>query len=660
MGPMRTVHVSACPLDCPDTCSLSVTVEGGRLVGVDAAPVDTALNPLTAGWICRKVKHHARRVHSVERVVTPLVRRGDTATGELVPTGWDEALDLVADRIRDAIDRDGPDAVAPYLYNSSTGTFASSALTPLLFARLGCPDIPHTICAATAGAAWRQVFGTMLSADPLDVEHARLIVVWGANPTVSNTHLLPVINRARAAGATLVVIDPRRTGIAARADLHLAVRPGTDAALGLALAHLLAEGGGVDRAFVAEHATGVDEYLAMTERWTPARAAEACGVPAGDIEALADLVGTVRPAMLRIGWGLERNVAGASGIVAALALWVLAGHFGRQGSGIVQSTSKAAPVDHEHLWPSGVARPERSSVNMNHVGAWLCGELPGRPAPRVLFVQGSNPAVTAVDQLTMLRGLGRPDVFTVVHEQVMTDTAHLADVVLPATTHFEADDVATSYGSFTLQPMPAVLERVGESRTNDEVAAALAIRLGFEATDFDPDPATLAKQVITAPLGPVRAGGATVQFVDTVPSHPGGRARLFDPDSAVPLPVLDDPPAHRHPLTLLTPASSRTVNSIFAEFDPPEVAVTLNPIDAAARGVADGQRVRVHDDRATITMTARVDPAMRAGVCAIPKGLWRRHFPEALTANAFAPAAIDPLAGGACFNDARVEVDRAE
>ncbi len=658
---MRTVHLSACPLDCPDTCSIAVTVEDGRVVGVDAAPVDVALNSLTAGWICKKVKHSDRRVHSAERVMTPLVRRGDKASGPLVPVGWDEALDLVATRIRDAIDLDGPDAVAPYLYNSSTGVLASSALTPQLFARLGCPDISHTICAATAGAAWRQVFGTMLSADPLDVEHARLIVVWGANPTVSNTHLLPVVNRARAGGATLVVIDPRRTGIATRADLHLPVRPGTDAALGLALAHLLAEHDGVDRAFVAEHASGVDEYLAAADGWTPGRAAAVCGVAAGDIERLAELVGSVRPAMLRIGWGLERNRAGASGIIAALALWVLAGHFGRQGSGIVQSTSKAAPVDPARLWPPGVPRRERSSVNMNHVGAWLCGELPDRRPPRVLFVQGSNPAVTAVDQLTMLRGLAREDLFTVVHEQVMTDTACLADVVLPATTHFEADDVATSYGSFTLQALPALIERVGESRTNDELAAALATRLGFDAAEFDPEPGALLGRVLTGAPGRVRAAGATVQFVDTLPSHPDGRACLFAPESAVPVPRVEEPPGDDpHPLTLLTPASNRTVNSIFAEFDPPEVAVTMSPADAATRGVVDGQRVRVHDGRAAITLTARVDPAMREGVCAIPKGLWRRHLPEGLTANAFAPASIDPLAGGACFNDARVEVVWAE
>jgi anaerobic selenocysteine-containing dehydrogenase len=298
---------------------------------------------------------------------------------------------------------------------------------------------------------------------------------------------------------------------------------------------------------------------------------------------------------------------------------------------------------------------------MNQVGAWLCGELAGRHPPRVLFVQGSNPAVTAVDQLTMLRGLASDDLFTVVHEQVLTDTARLADVVLPATTHFEADDVAASYGSFTLQTMPAVIDRVGESRTNDELAAALAARLGFDAAEFDPDPVVLTERMLTAPPGRVRAAGATVQFVDTVPSHPGGRARLCAPESAVPVPTVASVSTDsRYPLTLLTQASSRTVNSIFAEFDPPEVAVTMSPSDAAARGVVDGQQVRVHDDRAAITLIARVDPAMRPGVCAIPKGRWRRHLPEGLTASAFAPATIDPLAGGACFNDARVEVVRAE
>jgi len=459
---------TACPLDCPDTCSLAVTVEDGRLTAVDAAPG----NPLTAGYICHKVKHHARRVYGPERIMTPLVRTGPKGSGAFRQASWDEAIELVAARIGDALRDDGPASVLPYLYSSSAAVLASQALTPLLFARLGVPEVAHTICAAIVGQAWDDTFGGMLSTDPLDVPTSRLVVVWGANPTVSNTHLLPLLTEAKRNGARLVVIDPRRTGVAHRADLHLAVRPGTDVVLAYALARLLEERGAVDEQFCADHANGVEEYLAAAREWPVARAADVCGVAATDIEELAELVTSVRPALLRIGWGPERNRNGGSSCRAILGLWVLTGHFGQQGSGIIASLGGGSTLCAERV-ALGPVPEAAGTVNMNRVGAILCGEEPGAAPARVLFIQGANPAATAPDQRTMLRGLSREDVFTVVHEQVMTDTARHADVVLPATTHFEADDVADSYGSFVVQPVRAVIDRVGESRTNDEVAGAL-------------------------------------------------------------------------------------------------------------------------------------------------------------------------------------------
>jgi anaerobic selenocysteine-containing dehydrogenase len=579
---------------------------------------------------------------------------------------WDGALDLVAARIGDAIATDGPHSVLPYLYNSSSGALAAGALTPLLFARLGCPEITHTICAATAKAAWDQILGGMLPADPLDVPDARLLVVWGANPTVSNTHLLPLITEAKRSGARLVVIDPRRTGVADRADLFLAVRPGTDVALAYAAARHLRHAGLVDETFCAASASGVEEYLDAAEAWPLARAAEVCGVAAADIATFVETVGTVRPAMLRPGWGLERNRNGGSAWIGALALWVLAGQFGRRGAGVLASTSRAAPLSMGRLAPEGGDAPARRPLSMNDVGALLCGELEGWDVPaRVLVVQGANPAASAVDQVTMLRGLARESVFTVVHEQVMTDTAALADVVLPATTHFEAADVAVSYGAYMLQPIDPVIERVGESRTNDELAAGLATRLGFAAMAFDPDPARLLERVIADGGGPgprrLRAGGSTVQFVDTFPSS--GRARLHDPESELPLPRFREidlaEGAGAYPLTLLSPATARTVNTMFAEFDPPPAVIAISPGDAQARGLGDGDRVRVTGPSAEIELPCRVDPSVRDGVCTIPKGLWRRHVDGALTANAFVSRASSDLARGACFNDARVEVARA-
>jgi anaerobic selenocysteine-containing dehydrogenase len=657
---------TACPLDCPDTCTLEVEVVDGRLTSVDAAP-DGEGNPLTQGFICQKVKHHARRVYAPERVLTPLVRTGAKGEGSFRAATWDEALDLVAGRIRDAIAAHGPDSLIPYVYNSSAAALAGNAYTYLLFAALGAPDVAHTICAATAGAAWEQVFGDMLSADPLDVEYARTIVVWGANPTVSNTHLLPLVTRARQQGAQLVVIDPRRTGIAARADLHLPVLPGTDVVLAYAVANLLAERRAIDTAFCDAHAQGVEPFLAAAREWPVARAARVCGLDPADIERFADLVASDGPAMLRLGWGMERNRNGGSGLVAAMSVWVLAGHFGRRGSGIITSTSGAAPMRVRRLWPGDLDRPAQRVLSMNDVGTLLCDELPSWGVrPQVLFVQGANPAATAVDQTTMLQGLARDDVFTVVHDQVVTDTARFADVVLPATTHFEADDVATSYGSYVLQPVPAVIDRVGEAHTNNEVAIELARRLGVRAFDdgsLTTDPKAMEEVVrsdgATGFLR-VRDDGTTVQFVDTFPGRRAAsgdhrRAVLHDPDGELPLPRYVSLEA-RHPLTLISPASNRTINTMFAEFAPPEAVLALSPTDASARGLADGDLVEVFDDRSTIELPLRVDAGVRPGVCHIPKGLWLRHVRTGLTANAFAPRGASDLAAGACFNDARVDV----
>lgn len=646
-----TLATTACPLDCPDTCSLSVRVEDGRLVSVDSAPG----NPLTAGFICQKVKHHARRVYAPERVMTPLVRVAGAPKGESAfeAVSWDDALDLVAARVRDAIEEHGPASVVPFIYGSSAPTL-QNAVGPRLWKKLGTSQVEETICAATHGRAYEEMFGAMLSADPLDVVHARLVVVWGANPAISNTHFPPLVQQARRAGAKVVVVDPRATAMARRADLHLAPRPGTDVVLALAMAREIAARDAIDRAFVDAHVDGLDTYLAAAEPWTLERASEVCGVEPDAIAGFVTMLTGTRPAFFRVGWGLERNRNGGSACVSVFALPVLTGQFGVAGSGIMASLSEAAP------FRTGPARPDdRRVLNMNHLGRWLTDPSLD-PQVAVLFVQGANPAATAPNQRLVHEGLRRDDLFTVVHEQVLTDTARFADVVLPATTHFESTDVAASYGSYVLAELPAVIDRVGESRTNNEVSAALATRLGFDATRFDPDPAMLMELAIEggAPDGVrvLRDAGATVQFRDTFPTTPSRRARLAGIQEI-------DVPRYRelrseYPLALVTPASHRTITSMFGEFNAPEAAVHVSPADAAARGVGDGDRVRVFDGNASIEVVARVDDGLRDGVVSMHKGLWCRTVDAGLTANAFAPDALSDLAGGATFNDARVEIER--
>ena len=642
------VHHTTCTLDCPDTCSLSVTVLDGRIERIDAAPG----NPLTDGWICAKVKRHAERVYAPERVLTPLVRTGPKGAGHFRPATWDEAIGLMASRMRQAIDEAGPSSVVAFTYNSSAGAVERASASEALFAALGSTVVEHTICAHTAGVAWASVYGDMPSADPLDVVHARLVVVWGANPTVSNTHFPPLVQRAVDAGARLVVIDPRRTAMAARAHLHLAVRPGTDVVLAMAIAGAWQRDGGIDSDFVARHAAGADAFMAEALGWTLEEAAAVCGVEAADIATLAQWWATTKPSMLRIGWGPERNANGGAACRAILALPVLGGHFGVPGSGVIGSTGTDL-VTPTLRWPA-VRDVPRAQVPMHRIGEWMA---PGSGTDvRVLFVQGANPVLMCPDQRAVVAAFEREDVFTVVHEQVLTDTTRYADVVLPATTAFEVDDVAESYGSFTVQPVRRVIEPVGESRSNDGTGLALARAMGFEWELDD-----IAGVVDDA--GP-RVVTAARQFVDEVPMHDPdhpGRAVLVDPTQGVPQYVS---PAADGPLTLISPASSKLINSMFGEFQSPSTGIRLHPDDAAARGLAAGDSVRVANRQGSIVVPLEVGADVRPGVAVMSKGVWLRNHGadgdgEVWGVNVLTPATADPLAGGACFNDATVDVTPA-
>ena len=659
-----TTITTACPLDCPDGCSLAVTVEDERITAIDAVPEGEAANPLTDGWICRKVRRMTRRIHGEGRLTTPLRRVGPKGAGEFESIGWDEALDEIAARIRTAIDTDGPGSVVPYLYNSSAPVLESDGLTPLLFEALEAAEVEHTICAATAGKAWRLVFGGMASADPTDVAHSDLIVMWGANPTVSNSHLAPRIEERARAGAKVVVIDPRRTPAADRATRFLPVRPGTDVVLAMAAAAELQRRGAVDRAFVDEHADGVEEYLAACAEWTVERAAEVCGLDESDVTGFVDDIVAAQAPLLRVGWGMERNRNGGSAHRAAMSLWVLAGAFGRPGTGVVGATSVGDDPTGDALRLAvrgDIPFPNRRIVNMNRLAAVLEGE--GGPVD-VLFVQGSNPAATAPNQVAVLEALGRDDLFTVVHDQVLTDTARFADIVLPATTSFEVDDIVAGYGSYWVQDSPAVIPPVGESRPNNEVAHGLAVRLGLDAGAFDPSPARLRDIRVGSFELPLRLlPDGFAQFKDVWPTHAGTdsqRARLVTED-----PTSDRVPTYRDndvtggTLTLLTPATNRSITSMFAEYDRPDPSVHLHPEDAAARGLTHGQRAKVTNGAVTISVAVTVDDAVRPGVASIPKGLWCTATPEGLTANAVAPDTLSDLAGGARFNDAMVEVSPA-
>ena len=635
---------TACTLDCPDACTLDVTVTDGVITDIDAAK-DGDVNPFTADFICRKVQMSTKRIYSPERIATPLIRTGQKGAGVFRTATWDEALGLIASRITDGIAARGVNSIAPYLYNSSSGILEGNGSTVELFARLGAPEIEHTICAFTYGRAWQQVFPGLSSANPQSIPKAKLLIIWGANSTASNSHLPILVNECKANGGTVVVIDPRITGIADRADFHVPLLPGTDAVFAMAIAAELERRGQLDATFIRDHVSGSEEFLTVCREWSLNDAADECGIDVSLFTECVDLMSSSTPAMLRMGWGVERNINGGSSMLAIFSLWAVAGHFGVEGSGMLGSTSRASSARVDALLPEVVG--SRAVVNMNHVGRWLNSD----DAPSVLLIQGANPAVTANDQQRMLSGLANEAVFTVVHDQVMTDTAKYADVVLPATTQFEVDDFAGSYGSFSLQRVNKVIEPVGESRSNDWLGRELAARLDLQITTPRVEDIEVVQNIeLLTPQN-------SVQFRDVFPE--GMKARLFSPDSELPVP---SPMTGRGStglyLRLLTSATARTVNSMFAEYDPPTAAVSVNPIDAEERGLADGDAVVVSNSLGTVTLPVSVDSRMRIGVCEIPKGLWMRHVANGMVSNALISDGVNDLGGGACFNEALVLIEK--
>jgi anaerobic selenocysteine-containing dehydrogenase len=666
-APARIVS-SACPLDCPDACSLEVHVEGDRVLAIGGSRV----NPLTEGYICSKVRRYPEHVHGPRRVLFPRIREGRKGEGRFRRAGWDEALDLVAERLSTLARRGAGEAILPLSYGGSNGYLSQDTTDARLFGRLGASRLARTVCAAPSGRAAKGLYGKMAGIAIPDYRHARLIVLWGVNPAVSGIHLLPHIQAAQKSGGKLVVVDPRRTRLADQADVHLQVAPGGDLPLALGVIRWLFANGRADTAFLAAHATGVEELRRRAEGWTLDRAAEASGVPAGQIDAFARLYADCSPAALRCGWGLERNRNGGSAVAAVLALPAVAGKFAVRGGGYTMSNSAIWDLDVQGAAREGPASTRE--INMNLTGETL---LSGRPPIELLFVYNANPLMTLPEQEKVRRGLLREDLFTVVFDPVMTDTAAYADVVLPATTFLERREISRGYGAYVLQDALPVIPPVGESRPNHEVFAELCRRTAV-ARPGDPETTEeIAAAVFESSRrsselreGLERDGFANpefgmhpVQFVDVFPRTPDRKVHLTpeDLDREAPMGLYGfraAPVAAEFPLTLISPASDRTISSTLGELRPEPVALAIHPDDAAARGIADGGAVRVFNGSGEVRCRARVDDAMRRGVVFLPKGLWSHNTDNGATASALAPDALADLGGGACFNDARVELER--
>jgi anaerobic selenocysteine-containing dehydrogenase len=657
---------TACPLDCPDSCSLAVTVDRGKVTAIDGSRD----NAVTGGYICAKVRRFTERQYGADRVLHPAIRAGAKGDAVFRQASWDEALALVAARLAEVRDHWGGEAILPFAYGGSNGLLTQDTADARLFRRMGASRLARTVCAAPTGAVLRACYGRMPSVAYEDFPEARLIVLWGANPSASGIHLVPYIREAQRRGAALVVVDPRATPLARQADVHLAVRPGTDLPVALALHRVLFEEGHADTAFLEAHARGVDRLRAAAREWTVERAADVAGVGATDLRRVAELYAATSPALLRCGWGQERNRNGGGATLAILALPAVAGKFGVRGGGYTMNNSGAWGLD--NTWV-GVDEPATRVINMNRLGRALAGE--DDPPVKALFVYNANPLATIPDQRRVLRGLEREDLFTVVFEQAMTDTARYADVLLPATTFLEHYDVAKAYGPISLRMVRPVVEPAGEARSNADVFAELARRLDVAAPGDAGDeleemlhvlgrlPAELSHALGQTGAATPPWDGRPVQFADVWPGTPDRRADLSPAtlDTEAPgglFAYRPDPGTAEHPLALISPASERSISSTLAELPRPDVSLLVHPDDAAARGLGNGDAVRVFNALGEVRCAVRVGAWVRPGTVSLPKGLWRRHTANGFTATALVPDTLTDIAGGACFNDARVQVEK--
>jgi anaerobic selenocysteine-containing dehydrogenase len=657
---------TVCPLDCPDSCSLDVSVQDGRVTAVDGSHV----NPITGGYICAKVRRFPERLYGADRLLYPAARRGPKGMANFGRVTWDDALGTIAERMREARERSGGESILPYSYGGSNGLLTQDTSDATLFRRLGASRLARTVCAAPTGAANLGMYGKMASVVYQDVPEARVIVLWGANPSVSGIHLVPYIRDAQRRGATLIVIDPRTTPLARQADIHLAVRPGTDLPVALSIHRFLFEEGHADTAFLEAHTRGADRLRERARPWTFERAATEAGIDAVRLRAAAEAYATATPALIRCGWGQERNRNGGSASMAILALPAVAGKFGIRGGGYMMSNSASWGITRP--WISA-DEPATRVINMNQLGRVLLEET--NPAVHVLFVYNNNAAVTSPDQQRILRGLEREDLFTVVFEQVMTDTARYADVVLPATTFLEGYEIARGYGPISLQLGKPVVEAQGEARSNGEVFSELMDRLGLRS-DADPYgeleemldvlsklPESIGSDLRDRGSATPPHGGRPIQFHDVWPVMPDRKADLFPAHLEAEAPAglygyRPDPGTPEFPLALISPASERTVSSTLAELPRPDVHLLMNPDDARARGIVEGDAIRIFNRLGEIRCTVTIGGWIRPGAVSMPKGLWRRHTGNGYTTNALVSDALTDLGGGACFNDARVQVEK--
>jgi anaerobic selenocysteine-containing dehydrogenase len=659
-----------------------VTVEDGAAVELRGNPD----HPYSQGQLCPKVNLFLDRVYSPDRILHPLVRVGDKGEGRFEKASWEEALQQVVRRFREIVEGPGGEAILPWWDAGTQGLIQMSSLDRRLFGALGASELTGSLCGATAGAGFAATTGSGKGSDPSDVQHSNLVILWATNTKLTNRHLWPFIEKARANGASVVVIDPIRTATADTADWIIQPRPGTDVALMLAMMHVLIRDGLIDEDYVTRHTTGFDELAERVAAWHPQRAAEVCGIDASDIERLSTMYGSTRPAMIRTLIGAEHHENGAMFFRTLACLPTLTGSWSQRGGGLARSTGVYADanVDASVFHPTVAA--QRRKINMNHLGRALTDRSLDPPIS-ALVVWNGNPVVTVPNAELIREGLKRENLFTVVSEQFMTDTARYADVIFPATTQIEQLDVVPAWGHMYLGWNEPAIAPLGESVPNTELWRRLAGAMGLsDAALFEDDESLLLSALHGVDMAAMRSEGFVRLDIpeEILPYASGefatasGKAELFSEvlqaKGRDPLPnftpsmesaAAGGPLVGRFPLTLLTPKQHvRFLNTSYTHLPkhgPREGApyVEMSATDAGSRGISSGDRARVWNDRSSLELEVRVTDRLRPGVVAVPFGWWGSdHNGTSATANSLTNDALTDWGGGVAYSDTLVQVAR--
>jgi anaerobic selenocysteine-containing dehydrogenase len=682
---MRATLPSVCPHDCPSQCALQVTVEAGRITDVTGDPG----HPFTRGVICGKVHHYAERVYGTTRVARPLRRVGPKGEGRFEPVGWDEAVDEIAHRWRRTIAQWGAEAILPFSYGGTLGIVQTLAGHPLFHA-LGASRLDRTICVSTAYAGWRGTLGTVTGSDSEQMVDSDLIVLWGINASHTHINAMTLVKQARRRGAFVVCVDPYRTPTARQADWHLMPRPGTDGALALGVMHVLIGEGRVDRDYIQRATLGFTALARHVKQYDPERVAAITGLAAEDVVAFARRYGATRAAFIRVGIGLSRHDNGGMTCRIIACLPALTGAYAHPAGGALLASSSAfglsnAALERADLTPA----PAPRVINMIQLGRALT-DPDLAPPVKALYVYNANPASVVPNQELVLRGLAREDLFTVVHEQHLTDTTDYADLVLPATTSMEHTDCYKSYGHFYMQLARPVIAPEGLARSNWEVTRLLARAMGLRDPHFGKSEDDLIREALASGDPSVegitlerlerehsvrlRVGRPYLPFADGAPTPSGKVEFLSETLARAGLPALPtytplvEGPEHieltrRYPLQCIVPPNRFFLNSSFSQSELMRrrqrgPAVLLHPADGAARGIRSGDAVRVRSARGEARFTAELTDDTREGVAVVEGIWWSKHQPGGRGVNALTDDRTADMGGGPALHSNLVQVER--